>query len=68
MNIGFNGAPMLLLLVPVIVWLVAFYLVLRFLRAFERGVYAHERIADSLSKSHGGPRSGSSLGLPPNER
>jgi hypothetical protein len=42
---------MVLLLIPIIVWLVALYLIVRFLRAFERGVYAHERIADSLAKS-----------------
>ena len=68
MNFGFSGAPLLLLLVPVIVWGVAFYLAVRFLQAFERGVYAHERIADALSKSFGGPRGQPSMGVPPNER
>jgi hypothetical protein len=68
MNFGINGAPMLFLLVPVIVWLVAFYLVLRFLRAFERGVYAHERIAETLSKSLAGPRAQPPMSVPPNER
>ena len=51
MNFALNDGSMILLLIPVAVWLVALYLILRFLRAFERGVYAHERIADSLAKS-----------------
>jgi hypothetical protein len=51
MNFGFNAAPAaLVLLLPVVVWLVALYLLVRFLRAFERAVYAHERIADALTR------------------
>ena len=57
MNFGFSGAPLLLLLLPVVVWLVVLYLLVRFLRAFERGVYAHERIADALTKQFAGSRS-----------
>jgi hypothetical protein len=55
MNFVLNGVPYLAVLLPVTVWLVTLYLVLRFLRAFERGVYAHERIADALNQSLRGP-------------
>jgi len=48
---------MLLLLLPVVVWLVVLYLLVRFLRAFERGVDAHERIADALTRQLASPRS-----------
>jgi hypothetical protein len=51
MNLSFNGAPSFLFLIPVISWLVTLYLILRFLRAFERGVRSHERIAEALSSS-----------------
>lgn len=51
MNFSFNGAPGLMVLIPLISWAVSIYFILRFLRAFERGVRAHERIADSLSSS-----------------
>jgi hypothetical protein len=68
MNFVLNGAPMLMLVVPVVVWLVALYLILRFLRAFERGIYAHERIADALTKSPRGPQGHASMSVPPNER
>jgi sensor c-di-GMP phosphodiesterase-like protein len=51
MNFGFGAFPaFLFFLMPVALWLVGFYLVLRFLRAFERAVSAHERIADALSR------------------
>ena len=51
MNLSLNGASGIMLLIPVIVWLIWLYIVVRFLRAFERGVHAHERIADALSGS-----------------
>ena len=51
MSWSFNGAPGLMFLVPLISWIVSLYFILRFLRAFERGVRAHERIADELSSS-----------------
>lgn len=51
MNLSFNDGPGVLLLIPVISWVVTLYFILRFLRAFERGVQAHERIADALSSS-----------------
>ena len=57
MNFGFSSA---FLLIPVVVWLVALYLLVRFLRAFERAAYAHERIADALTRQQAirpGPRS-----------
>ena len=57
MNIGFGGASALVFLLPVVVWLVALYLLIRFLRAFERGVDAHERIADALARQLTAPRS-----------
>jgi len=57
MNFGFGSASALVFLLPVVVWLVALYLLIRFLRAFERGVYAHERIADALTKQLAAPRS-----------
>ena len=47
MNFGFGSV---FLLIPVVVWLVALYLLLRFLRAVERAAYAHERIADALAR------------------
>ena len=34
---------------PVVVWLIWLYLIVRFLRAFEAGVRAHERVADALT-------------------
>jgi hypothetical protein len=51
MNLSFDGAPGLMFLVPIIAWAVSLYFIVRFLRAFERGVRAHERIADSLASS-----------------
>jgi hypothetical protein len=57
MNFGFSSV---FLLIPVVVWLVALYLLLRFLRAVERAAYAHERIADALASQQAirrGPRS-----------
>jgi len=51
MNWSFNGAPGLMFLIPIISWAVSLYFIIRFLRAFERGVRAHERIADSLASS-----------------
>jgi hypothetical protein len=57
MNFGIGSAPVLLLLLPVVVWLVVLYLLVRFLRAFERGVDAHERIADVLTRQAASPRS-----------
>lgn len=51
MNWSFNGAPGLMFLIPLISWAVSLYFILRFLRALERGVRAHERIADSLAPS-----------------
>jgi len=62
MNFGLGSAPALLLLLPVVVWLVVLYLLVRFLHAFERGVSAHERIADALTKQLAAPR------LRPDER
>lgn len=51
MNLSFNDAPGLVFLIPIISWAVSLYFIIRFLRAFERGVRAHERIADSLAAS-----------------
>ena len=51
MNWLFNGAPGLMFLIPIISWAVSLYFIVRFLRAFERGVRAHERIADALASS-----------------
>ena len=53
MNWAFGGAPSLMLLIPLISWAVSIYFILRFLRAFERGVRAHERIADALASPPG---------------
>ena len=49
MNFSFNGAPGVMLLIPVITWLIWLYIIVRFLLAFERGVGAHERIADAVA-------------------
>jgi hypothetical protein len=49
MNFSLNGGSGFMLLIPVIVWLIWLYIIIRFLRAFERGVHAHERIANALS-------------------
>jgi len=69
MNFGLNAAPALLVfLLPAVVWLVALYLILRFLRAFERAAYAHERIADALARPHAGPSDRGSMSAPSNER
>jgi len=51
MNFSLNGASGIMLLIPVVVWLIWLYIVIRFLRAFERGVQAHERIAAALLSS-----------------
>ena len=48
MNLTFADAPGLLLLLPLVWWGIVIYFVLRFLRAFERGVGAHEDIAREL--------------------
>jgi hypothetical protein len=50
------------LLLPLAWWLIVIYFVLRFLRAFERGVDAHETVARELgrlarrSEEHDGSR------------
>jgi hypothetical protein len=49
MNFSLNGGSGFMFLIPVIVWLIWLYFIVRFLRAFERGVQAHERIANALS-------------------
>lgn len=49
MNFGLNGWPTLFMIVPVVVWLIWIYFIVRFLRAFEAGVRAHERVADALA-------------------
>lgn len=46
MNFPLASAAPFLFFIPVIGWVVSLYLILRFLRAFERGVHALERIAD----------------------
>jgi hypothetical protein len=51
MNSSFPAASGLMVLIPVIVWLIWLYIVVRFLRAFERGVRAHERLADAIVSS-----------------
>jgi hypothetical protein len=51
MNWSFNGAPGFMFLIPLNSWAVSLNFIIRFLRAFERGVRAHERIADSLATS-----------------
>ena len=61
MNFSLNGASGIMLLIPVVVWLIWLYIVLRFLRAFERGVQAHERIAGALASSPQGRHGSSSL-------
>jgi hypothetical protein len=61
MNFSLNGGSGLVLLIPVIVWVTWIYLIIRFLNAFERGVYAHARIADVLSSSRPGGRGTSQL-------
>ncbi len=48
MNFNLVGAPGLLLLLPLLWWGIVLYLALRFLRAFERGVRAHEDVAREL--------------------
>ncbi|HTE45251.1 MAG TPA: hypothetical protein VK636_08430 [Gemmatimonadaceae bacterium] len=55
MNFSINDWPPFMLFIPIIAWLVSLYLILRFLRAFERGVDAHERIANTLAKSSRAP-------------
>ena len=53
MNFGMPGLPFLpflLMLVWLGVWILGIYLVVRFLRAIERGVDAHERIAHALER------------------
>jgi hypothetical protein len=57
MNFVFNGAPVLMFLIPIVAWAVTLYLIVRFLHAFERAVYAHERIADAFTRHFAGPRS-----------
>jgi hypothetical protein len=54
MNFGnMQGAFMMLPMLWAIVWaLVWLYLALRFLRAFERLVGAHERLANATSRDH----------------
>jgi hypothetical protein len=59
MNFSLNSASGIMLLIPVAVWLIWLYIVIRFLRAFERGVRSHERIADALSSSRQAGRGGS---------
>lgn len=49
MNFLGYGASVFMTLLTVAVWLVPLYLIVRFLRAFERGVDAHARIADALT-------------------
>jgi hypothetical protein len=49
MNVGLNGWPALFMVAPVVVWIIWIYLIVRFLRAFEAGVRAHERVADALA-------------------
>ena len=58
MNVSLGGGTVLVLLIPIVLWFVAFYMIVRFLRAFERATAAHERIADALTKSVAGSRIG----------
>jgi hypothetical protein len=51
MNFGMIGGPFLLILLWLAGWIFGIYLALRLLRAIERGVAAHERIADALGRS-----------------
>jgi hypothetical protein len=48
MNVNFVDAPGLLLLLPLVWWGVVIYFIVRFLRAFERGVQAHEDLTRQL--------------------
>lgn len=48
MNFNLIDAPGFLLLLPIVWWGVVIYFALRFLRALERGVGAHEDIAREL--------------------
>jgi hypothetical protein len=51
MNAMAGGFPFsLLMLLPAFFWILGLYLMLRFLRAIEGGVRAHDRIADALEQ------------------
>ena len=50
MNFAMNGAPFLFILFSFGGWILGIYIVFRLLRAIERGVEAHERIADALAR------------------
>jgi len=50
MNFHVNGGAVWVLLLPLVNLALLIYFVLRFLHAMERGVAAHERIADELGR------------------
>ena len=50
MNFGMGGMPFLIILLWLGGWILGFYIIFRLLRAIERGVDAHERIADALAR------------------
>ena len=52
MNFNFPASIGMFYLLPVLYIAVVVYFVLRFLRAIERGVAAHERIAQHLTHSN----------------
>lgn len=51
MNFSIGDAPGLFFIVPLLWAAFWLYLAFRFLRAFERGVHAHERIADAMTRT-----------------
>ena len=50
MNFAMNGFPFLLMLLWLGAWVLGFYIIYRLVRAIERGVDAHERIADAMER------------------
>ena len=54
MNFAMPGTYGLFILLPLLYVLLVIYFVLRFLHAMERGVAAHERIADELARLSAG--------------
>lgn len=54
MNFGMSIAPFFVILLWLGAWILGIYLVLRFVRAIERVADAHERIANTLTKSSRG--------------
>ncbi len=62
MNFHVNGGGLWVLFFPLVYIALVIYFVLRFLHAMERGVAAHERIADELGRLQaGGIRDGTGV-------